>query len=348
MTWRADMATVAFCTWLIAGLAVDGWAHVNLRRLETFFTPWHAIFYSGFLTTAAWIIWNVRRRSRGVASALEAVPAGYGLGLVGLAMFAVGGVLDMIWHIVYGIEVNIDALLSPTHLLLYAGGFLIITSPFRAAWTDPDLSTHPTLSRFLPALMSITLASALSAFMFMYLSPFLDVDMGAKRSRALVEAYGSKPGFVIYLSQRGGIAAILFTTLLLFAPVLVILRRWRPPFGAFCIMFTAVATVVQGITAFERPWLLLAAFAGGLGTDILVARLKPYSATPARIRTFAFLAPLLLWGAYSLVVAATEGVSWRKEIWLGALFWSGLAGVGLSLLMVPPALPPPQHPGGSA
>ncbi len=34
--------------WLIIGVFVDGWAHMNLAQLETFFTPWHALFYSGF------------------------------------------------------------------------------------------------------------------------------------------------------------------------------------------------------------------------------------------------------------------------------------------------------------
>ena len=27
-------------------LFVDGWAHNNLDQIETFFTPWHALFYS--------------------------------------------------------------------------------------------------------------------------------------------------------------------------------------------------------------------------------------------------------------------------------------------------------------
>jgi hypothetical protein len=36
-------------TWLMIGLFVDGWAHNNLgEALETSFTPWNAVFYSGF------------------------------------------------------------------------------------------------------------------------------------------------------------------------------------------------------------------------------------------------------------------------------------------------------------
>ena len=43
---------MVFATWLIVGIFVDGWAHNN-DKPETFFTPWHALFYSGFLATAA-------------------------------------------------------------------------------------------------------------------------------------------------------------------------------------------------------------------------------------------------------------------------------------------------------
>lgn len=37
----------------MAGVFIDGFAHSNLRNtIEDFFTPWHAILYSGFTATA--------------------------------------------------------------------------------------------------------------------------------------------------------------------------------------------------------------------------------------------------------------------------------------------------------
>ncbi len=57
---------------------------------------------------------------------------GYGLSLLGVSIFALGGVSDMIWHMLFGIEVNVDALLSPTHLLLAVGMALIVSGPLRA------------------------------------------------------------------------------------------------------------------------------------------------------------------------------------------------------------------------
>ena len=41
------------------------------------------------------------------------------------------------WHTILGVETGLDALLSPTHLLLFIGMAAILTTPVRAAWLDP-------------------------------------------------------------------------------------------------------------------------------------------------------------------------------------------------------------------
>src|SRR5438874_11249874 len=99
-----EWTVVALCTWLMAGAYLDAWAHRHLARLETFFTPWHAILYSGifailiFLGTRA-----LRNQARGHRLD-QALPAGYNLSLIGAALFGVAGVIDMIWHLRFGIE----------------------------------------------------------------------------------------------------------------------------------------------------------------------------------------------------------------------------------------------------
>ena len=64
----------------------------------------------------------------------RALPRGYLLSLVGAALFLLGGALDFLWHMLFGIEVSLEALLSPTHLLLATSGVLMISGPMRAAW----------------------------------------------------------------------------------------------------------------------------------------------------------------------------------------------------------------------
>lgn len=334
MSWRGDMFTMFLCTWVLAGIAVDGWAHTNLGGLETFFTPWHALFYSGFGATAAWIAWSTVSRRRPGQTLVQAIPLGYELAVAGLILFAVGGVGDMIWHEVFGIEVGVDALLSPTHLLLYAGVFLIVTSPFRAAWRRPD---QPGFKAFSPVLLSAALAAGLTAFMLMYLSPVFQTDM----ARSDVDWLAGNPnaGFLHFMNQRAGVASVLVTTAVVISPLLLILRRWRLPFGSCAFVFGLVAALVQGIRAFEAPELIAAAVGGGLLADAAAARLKPSPARPNALRLFAGLAPAALWGVYVLTLALTDGVGWAPELWSGAILWSALVGLGLSLLIQPPVTP---------
>ncbi|HYN98548.1 MAG TPA: hypothetical protein VEU28_02630, partial [Actinomycetota bacterium] len=275
MSWGGDMFTMFLCTWVLAGIAVDGCAHTNLGGLETFFTPWHALFYSGFAATATWIAWStVRRRSPG-QTLVSAIPQGYELGVAGLALFGLGGIGDMIWHEVFGIEVGVDALLSPTHLLLYAGVFLIVTSPFRAAWRRWDPAVVPGFKAFSPVLLSAALAAGFTGFMLMYLSPVFQTDMARDDTAWLNSEFGNNSGFLHFLNQRAGVASFLVSTMIVMSPLLVILRRWRLPFGSCAFVFGLVAVVVQGIDAFARPELIAAAVAGGLLADLIAGGLKP-------------------------------------------------------------------------
>jgi hypothetical protein len=72
----------------------------------------------------------------------------------------------MLWHLAFGIEAGLDALVSPTHLLLLTGGTLLLTSPLRAAAaTDRD--------RW-PAVVSMAAATSLAGFFLSYVSVFAD------------------------------------------------------------------------------------------------------------------------------------------------------------------------------
>ena len=127
----------------VAGLFVDGWAHAHGKVDKTFFTPWHAVLYSGYLINAALLVGTLFiNHARGLAWQ-KALPAGYELALVGVPFFAAGGVGDLIWHTLFGFETGIDQILSPTHLVLASSGVLIMTGAFRAAMRRQDSTTAP-------------------------------------------------------------------------------------------------------------------------------------------------------------------------------------------------------------
>jgi hypothetical protein len=53
----------------------------------------------------------------------------------------------------------------------------------------------------------------------------------------------------------------------------------------------------------------------------------------------AVLVPLLLWGAWMATYAMVYGVAWPPELWAGVLGMACLGGLGLSVLVLPPAVP---------
>lgn len=332
--WRDSFVTIMMGTWLMLGLIIDGWAHNNLGQLETFFTPWHAIFYSGYLATALWMLVVTYRSLR----AGLALPRGYGLGLVGVAVFGLGGFGDMIWHIVFGIEQEIAALLSPTHLLLFLGGVLILSTPLRAAWSDPAPDEAPGFRRFLPVLLSATMVTLVVSFMFMYMWAFTR-SFPFQSMQRFYQQYGTTTGSLREFGNMSGIAAVLLTNLFLLTPVLLLLRRWRLPFGSVTLLFGVVMLLMQAMQQFSHTELMLAPLLAGLAADLLIRRLQVTPQRVVALRTFAVVVPLVLWGLYFGIGALRWGMGWAPEMWGGVWVWTGLSGLALSLLIAPTGAP---------
>ena len=83
---RNDLVTQLLGIWLLLAVFLDGWAHLHVPGLETFFTPWHAALYSGLMATAAWtasVIWRNRQPGRPLT---RSVPAGYRGTVIGLVL----------------------------------------------------------------------------------------------------------------------------------------------------------------------------------------------------------------------------------------------------------------------
>lgn len=312
--------TIALAWWLIVGLFVDGWAHNQLGdRLETFFTPWHALFYSGFLAVALWVMWLGRRGWQAGNRGMSALPQGYELAAMGVPVFAVGGLGDMLWHTAFGIEVGIEALLSPTHLVLFAGAACIISAPLVSAWRMPTARTAPPGVVWSAVLAALALLSLVS-FMHMYLWGLLGMSFGAGQG-------------------RGMLGSVLLTALIMTAPVVLLLRRFQLPFGSITVIYglnTVLMSQMMTPGEWRGPLLLVLA---GLVADGLLVALRPSPARPWALRTFAFLLPLLVWGPF-LGGASALGLSdLSLELWLGVSIMAGLGGLALSVLVVPPRLP---------
>lgn len=333
LTSREQLAGVFLGGWMVVGLFLDGWAHDN-NRPETFFTPWHGVLYSGFFATAAAALAVARWSRRPGRAWWAGVPEGHIVTLAGLGAFFVGAVGDLVWHEVLGIEVGVEALLSPTHLVLLVGGLLALSAPLRMAWSVSE-ETPPSLIAFLPVVLSLALLTALVGFFLLYLSPWVNDAAGTAFNRAPGAQHdhpSSAPG---ELRQLLGLASILMTTVVLIVPYHVLHRRWRPPPGSVVVLFTVVVALFVGLNEFRQPSMLLCGVTGGALAELASRRLPTWLAGAVAI--------VALWMSYfALYQVAGTGVAWTAELWTGAAFLSGLIAAGVGLLTV--AVPTPPAP----
>lgn len=334
MSRREDWITVGLSLWLLIGLFVDGWAHNTQPALETFFTPWHALFYSGFTATAGWLLWSVFRRMAPGRPWRQAVPAGYGPALAGVLLFGISGLGDLIWHQVFGIEQDIAALLSPTHLGLITGAFLILTAPARAQASDPALGASTDGRRHLPAVLSVSLAGALIGFILQSWHPLVESPAAALGSNGEASPFGPNAPWFTEQLIVSGVPQYLMATVFLFGPMLWLARTWQLPAAAGVIGLGLQAVLMQAMVGIESPGLMALGVLGGLAVSGLTVMLRPGPGSLARIRLFAGLAPLLFWTVHFAGIGlAGPGLGWQPELWGGCLIWSALVGLGMTLLL---------------
>ena len=315
---REDLVTLMLGVWTTLGLFLDGYAHGNLIDTETedFFTPWHALLYAGLVATAAWVGMLHLRRARPGVPWRSWAPPGYELAVPGLAAIALGGAGDLVWHQVYGVETSIDALLSPTHLVLFGGGLAVALSPLRAALRR-DLGPDPGWGGLGVVLGSVVLATCSVVF---FLVPVWGMNTTWWAERSYVPQ--TEDGFDDVVA---GFGSQLVATLVLVGAVLCIARRWRLPFGSVTLLFGVVN--VLSTVAFDRDWAgVVAALAGGVVFDVLVRVLRPAGPWGAEVRRAAPVAVGVLWLVFYLLIGRGDrGLGWPIEVWTGSIVFSAAA-----------------------
>lgn len=131
---------------------------------------------------------------------------------------------------------------------------------------------------------------------------------------------------VSYLLQSDGLASVMARNLIPLAPVLLLVRRSRPPLGTLTVLFATVAVLTGAVGEFAHPAIYTAFTLGGLGADLLLRRLRPAPSRPQAYWATGLAVPFVVWSAYFAVLAVSDGIGWTVEMWTGSIIRASLLG----------------------
>jgi len=321
-----DWIMVALCSWLIGGGLVDLWAHAHqqlIGKLETFFTPWHAVMYSGWIAVTIFLVGALARNIARGYSWDRALPSGYWLSLLGVLIFTWGGLGDMLWHTLLGIEIGVDAAYSPPHIVLGIGSLLAMSGPLRAAWhRGPGRSWGSEI----PMVISLTYTWTIVGFFHLFAQPMINPWAAAAR-RPIVAEHGHVVGIASILLHAGIMMGMI---------VLSILRR-PLPFGGFTILFALNGLMLAALSWPEdyRLIQLAGTTAAGFVADLLFYCLRPSRERRGALRAFSFAVPAVFYLAYFVALQVTDGVWWSVHLQTGSIALAGATGWVISYIFVP-------------
>ncbi len=281
--------------WILVGLFLDGWFHIHRPDGESFFTPWHGILYSG---VAATVLVHVlqQRRSGGVTP-------GYGPSLAGGLVVGAAGFVDGVWHTVFGIEADLNALLSPPHLLLITAGTLVFAGPLRAALRAPADAPGG-----LPTAVSAAFVVTGLGFFTQYSNPFTQVyaqSLGSGTSLQVRE-----------LREVAGVAGVVVFAVLVAGAVAILKARTALVPGSLAV---AVAVPSLFLVTQQDTYRFVPAI-------LLVALLVELAARPLSPALAALVATTALTTGWVLTTLVTRDVAWTRELLTGSIGSAAAAG----------------------
>lgn len=285
--------------WILGGLFLDGWFHINRPGGESFFTPWHAILYSGVGAAVLVHLWQASR-SGGTAP-------GYGPSLAGGMLVLLAGVADGAWHTALGVEADLDALLSPPHLLLITAGTLVFAGPLRAALREP-------LGAGLPTALSAAAVVAGLGFFTQYVNPF---------THSYATAVPGAGSLAVKLREVTGVAGLVLWSVLVGGALAVVHARTARVPGSLAVV-VALPTLLL-VTQQDRYAFVPAVLVTALVVELLGRRLPTLPLVAA--------ATGLLAAGWCVTLLATADVVWSAELLTGSVASAAAAGALVAWLV---------------
>tara|TARA_B100001248_G_scaffold53683_1_gene35270 strand:- start:620 stop:1597 length:978 start_codon:yes stop_codon:yes gene_type:complete len=144
--------------WFFSGAWIDSSAHIYLiDDIETFFTPWHGVLYSGYIFSVL-VVMYIKNTMKDYK---------FDIGVLGAVVFGIGGASDAIWHTLLGIETGVEPLITPSHLMLFLGAFLMLDYIFTSRPLKETLDNA--------SIFSAATSYGLVLFITLFINPFLNI-----------------------------------------------------------------------------------------------------------------------------------------------------------------------------
>jgi hypothetical protein len=317
---------------MIVGLELDAFKHATDPNLETFFTPWHAIMYAGMALCGGVIGFFIRRNLKaGAPSLVAAVPKGFHGAVWGLGFLLVSGAIDTVWHTSFGIEKGLEILLSPSHLGIISGMFLVASAPVSMLWKQASnhrLATPDATMVVVSSGLAITTIHIITA----HASMLGELYLGSTRTLPNSDSYRVH-GYV-------------FSTVLLLLPMFALRRRFNTGLLGMFAVTLMPATMMLFLN--EKPGPLWIPIATAIATTAaiplatflsfrLTRIVRNRIAKKVRVETIehpltemvflGVIVPLLLWSTMFIATPISgKPVFWSVHVWSGVLLMTMIAG----------------------
>ncbi|MGB1589699.1 MAG: hypothetical protein ACPHDO_05115 [Candidatus Poseidoniaceae archaeon] len=253
-----DIMVLALGLWCLGGLLIDSFAHISGTVDDTFFTPWHAVWYSGATAYGAYIFYallpeeGMSHLIRHPFEALKGLEPQHKPGVYGIIIFGISGFGDMIWHETLGVESSLDILLSPTHIGLFIGLCMSVSAPVWSAWANPQSGTSGLKSQILlifgvGAMWSVILL--MFRFANLWISPIESFCYSSSLDFCNNESYEDSLSF--------GLQSLYIQAAITCGMVLIFLQRWNPARGTMFLILTFHTIGVYVYTTFDNDILYM-------------------------------------------------------------------------------------------
>ncbi len=313
----ADWGYVALSAGLIAGGYFDAWInrHLLVRTWEHALpqAAWAAItIYLG-----VWAFVSFRRDH----DLRTAVPEGYGLAVVGCAVFLAGIVINVWWATAFATDFGVPAIFRPPNLMEIGAAALIVSGPLRASVVRGELMAAPT------AVLSAALLLAAVTFFSQFDDPYID------QYAASPPPPTSQFDLFNYKEEILGAVGLMMQAAAVTGVILWTLRQTRLPTGSITLMITVAgfaAATQQG-----RYEVVLVAAAVGLISEIALIVARPRADRDLSMLLFAVAVGSLLSGGYLLYLGLGPGTWWPPDMIYGSIVACALVSALISYVIFP-------------